>query len=163
MKILGPSLRKICARWPISRVLSLSRSSLDDHSSGMRIAAHLDATDPDDGAETHLSTGPKSLERPSLFGLAPGGVYPAAAVTSRAVRSYRTFSPLPAEAGGLFSVALSLGLPPPDVIRHLASVEPGLSSACESKQRPSSHLARTENGRAPGPGQARGQAGNNLF
>ena len=45
----------------------------------------------------------------------------------RAVRSYRTVSPLP--CGGLFSVALSLGLPPPDVIRHRVSVEPGLSSA----------------------------------
>ena len=31
-------------------------------------------------------------------------------------------------AGGLFSVALSLGSPPPDVIRHRVSVEPGLSS-----------------------------------
>ena len=30
--------------------------------------------------------------------------------------------------GGLLSVALSLGLPPPDVIRHRVSVEPGLSS-----------------------------------
>ena len=33
-----------------------------------------------------------------LFGLAPGGVYHAAAVAGRAVRSYRTLSPLPAEA-----------------------------------------------------------------
>ena len=32
---------------------------------------------------------------PSLFGLAPCGVYPAAAITACAVRSYRTFSPLP--------------------------------------------------------------------
>ena len=32
---------------------------------------------------------------PSLFGLAPCGVYPAPALTSRAVRSYRTISPLP--------------------------------------------------------------------
>ncbi len=31
-------------------------------------------------------------------------------------------------AGGLLSVALSLGSPPPDVIRHRTSVEPGLSS-----------------------------------
>ena len=31
-------------------------------------------------------------------------------------------------AGGLFSVALSLGSPPPDVIRHRIPVEPGLSS-----------------------------------
>ena len=33
---------------------------------------------------------------PSLFGLAPGGVCPAAFVAEDAVRSYRTFSPLPA-------------------------------------------------------------------
>ena len=32
----------------------------------------------------------------SLLGLAPGGVYRAAPVASRAVRSYRTLSPLPA-------------------------------------------------------------------
>src|SRR6516164_3691115 len=32
---------------------------------------------------------------PSLFGLAPGGVCPAAGVTAGAVRSYRTISPLP--------------------------------------------------------------------
>ena len=32
---------------------------------------------------------------PSLFGLAPCGVYPASGVTAGAVRSYRTFSPLP--------------------------------------------------------------------
>jgi len=30
-----------------------------------------------------------------LFDLAPGGVYPATAVTNSAARSYRTFSPLP--------------------------------------------------------------------
>src|SRR5271166_2547889 len=30
--------------------------------------------------------------------------------------------------GGVISVALSLGSPPPDVIRHRVSVEPGLSS-----------------------------------
>jgi hypothetical protein len=34
---------------------------------------------------------------PSLFGLAPCGVYPASGVTVGAVRSYRTFSPLPRE------------------------------------------------------------------
>jgi len=67
-----------------------------------------------------------------LFGFAPGGVCRAAFVAKDAVRSYRTLSPLPsfAEAteGGLLSVALSLGSPPPEVIRHRASKEPGLSS-----------------------------------
>jgi len=74
--------------------------------------------------------------RPSLLGLAPGGVYPAAAVAGGAVRSYRTISPLPlsprvgagVRAWRCVSVALSLGSPPPDVIRHRVSVEPGLSS-----------------------------------
>jgi len=68
---------------------------------------------------------------PSLFGLAPGGVCHAAGVTVDAVRSYRTFSPLPQlnnRHGGMFSVALSLGSHPPDVIRHHLSAEPGLSS-----------------------------------
>jgi hypothetical protein len=68
----------------------------------------------------------------SLFGLAPGGVYRAAPVAGSAVRSYRTLSPLPAgplgRTGGLLSVALSLGSPPPGVTRHRISVEPGLSS-----------------------------------
>jgi hypothetical protein len=36
-------------------------------------------------------------------------------VTSRAVRSYRTFSPFPACVGGIFSVALSMGSRPPGV------------------------------------------------
>src|SRR5207249_3218321 len=41
--------------------------------------------------------------------------------------------PRGATEGGLFSVALSLGSRPPDVIRHRTSMEPGLSSrACLS-------------------------------
>jgi len=35
--------------------------------------------------------------QPFLFGLAPGGVYPAAPVAEDAVRSYRTLSPLPTD------------------------------------------------------------------
>src|SRR5882672_10852347 len=35
--------------------------------------------------------------------------------------------------GGMFSVALSLGSPPPGVTRHRASVEPGLSSLRRSR------------------------------
>ena len=37
----------------------------------------------------------KKSSVPPLFGLAPGGVYHAAAVAGGAVRSYRTLSPLP--------------------------------------------------------------------
>jgi hypothetical protein len=40
---------------------------------------------------------------PSLFGLAPCGVYPALDIAAQAVRSYRTFSPLPPrQAGGRY-------------------------------------------------------------
>src|SRR6476469_244886 len=42
--------------------------------------------------------------------------------------------------GGMFSVALSLESPPPDVIRHRVSVEPGLSSRFLRNERPSGHL-----------------------
>ena len=49
---------------------------------------------------------------PSLFGLAPCGVYHASVVTAGAVRSYRTFSPLPLRGAALWtspsSSALSL-------------------------------------------------------
>ena len=47
---------------------------------------------------------------PSLFGLAPCGVYPATAITGCAVRSYRTFSPLPPLRGAALW-SKSLGYP----------------------------------------------------
>jgi hypothetical protein len=56
-------------------------------------------------------------------------------------------------AGGLFSVALSLGSPPAAVSRHRQSLEPGLSSTARfwpqsliARQRPSSRLAGTNKG-----------------
>ncbi len=71
-----------------------------------------------------------------LFGLAPGGVCPATDVTTRAVRSYRTISPLPVRLRkrrryifcGTFR---ELALPR----RYLAPypMEPGLSSPSQSK------------------------------
>ena len=69
----------------------------------------------------------------SLFGLAPGGVFHAFFVTKKPVRSYRTFSPL-RRSGGLFSVALSLRLPSPEVIWHRVLIEPGLSSLAYSSK-----------------------------
>tara|TARA_B110000881_G_scaffold24608_1_gene17808 strand:- start:2520 stop:2753 length:234 start_codon:yes stop_codon:yes gene_type:complete len=67
-----------------------------------------------------------------LFGLALSGVYHAISITRNAVRSYHTISPLP-KNGGIFSVALSLGLPLLDVIQHFISVEPGLSSVIKQQ------------------------------
>src|SRR5262249_3858470 len=104
-----------------------------------------------------------SIPARSLLGLAPGGVCRAACVTAGAVRSYRTVSPLPRQyatrRGGLLSVALSLGLHPPDVIRHRMSVEPGLSSRTAFRhwpERPSGRL--THKGWAERAAASRGAA-----
>ena len=100
---------------------------MDGHSSGTPVAERL-ARPTRAAARKHRCRLPGV---PPLFGLAPGGVCRAAPVAGRAVGSYPTVSPLPARrsrAGGLFSVALSLGSPPPGVTRHRVSVEPGLSS-----------------------------------
>ena len=116
----------------------------DGHSSATPVARRL--KQPTRTA-TRTRVGAFAAPVPSLFGLAPGGVCRAASVAGSAVRSYRTVSPLPRQyttrRGGLFSVALSLGLPPPDVIRHRLSMEPGLSSPATFRrlpERPSSRL-----------------------
>jgi len=117
---------------------SVCRCRQDGHSSGPRITAGLKRptrrlwrAEP-----ARLPGEPEGLPgSSSLFGLAPCGVCPARRITATAVRSYRTFSPLPGPCGpgGMFSVALSvdwfptlrkgrasMGHPLPDVIRHTA-------------------------------------------
>ncbi|MEY9179062.1 hypothetical protein ABIG06_000769 [Bradyrhizobium sp. USDA 326] len=145
----------------------LARTIRDGHSSGTVFAHGLEQP-----TRTASLTSPRGVIafansplKPSLFGFAPGGVCHAGSVAGTAVRSYRTFSPLPtyaacaatarqarglaapkplrAKAGGSFSVALSLGSPPPDVIRHRMSREPGLSSPAAFRhlpERPSGRL-----------------------
>src|ERR1700733_1887431 len=99
-----------------------------------------------------------------LFGFAPGGACHAADVAACAVRSYRTLSPLPSclmavwpQSGGLLSVALSLGSPPPDVIRRRIRMEPGLSSVF--RRRPSGRLAEEGIGGESEGGQAESDLG----
>jgi hypothetical protein len=96
----------------------------DGHSSRTPVARRLQQPTRT-GGSGHRSSRLRAFAEggtPSLFGLAPGGVCRAAGVAAGAVRSYRTVSPLPRQntthRGGLFSVALSLGSHPPDVIRH---------------------------------------------
>ena len=127
------------ARRPVSRVLSPPRTAGDGHSSGTSVAGRLARPTRAPGAETRLPQETRGVS--PLFGLAPGGVCPAAVVAAGAVRSYRTLSPLPAgpgwagvRAGGLLSVALSLGSPPPGVTRLRFPVEPGLSSGQSAKR-----------------------------
>jgi len=64
-------------------------SVLDGHLSGQLITQLLALRQQ----PTRASNAPG--RRSALFGLAGGGVYPAGAVAGAAVRSYRTFSPLP--------------------------------------------------------------------
>ena len=87
------------SRWPVSRVLSpapypCGRRSGDGHSSGTTVARRLARPTRAAGGNARrpmVSHG----AGPPLFGLAPGGVCRATTVTGRAVRSYRTLSPLP--------------------------------------------------------------------
>src|SRR6056297_1455184 len=64
-------------------------------------------------------------------------------VAGRAVRSYRTFSPLPApkRLGGMFSVALSVGSRPPGVTWHPALRSPDFPPR-PKPERPSGRLPR---------------------
>jgi hypothetical protein len=112
----------------------VSPAARDGHSSRAAVAGRLRR--PTRATARRRARKHCCLQSP-LFGLAPGGACHAPDVAARAVRSYRTLSPLPREfralrarlRGGLLSVALSLGSPPPDVIRRRVSMEPGLSSA----------------------------------
>ena len=94
---------------PISRVLSWT-------------IIHLGLSSPITSSDLPESSAGRT--QGFLFGLAPGGVYTAMHVTVHAVRSYRTFSPLPGEPGGILSVALSVGSRPPGVTWHSALWSP---------------------------------------
>ena len=73
----------------------------DGHSSGTPVTGRLARPTRATARKPACLTEPGL---PPLFGLAPGGVYPAAAVTGRAVRSYRTFSPLPGSRAGRYGL-----------------------------------------------------------
>src|SRR4051794_18165716 len=79
----------------------------DDHSSRPVIADRLQQPTRKrrTGRPVRLSPGA------SLFGLAPCGVLPATGVTTGAVRSYRTFSPLPSFALDASSLVLRRASP----------------------------------------------------
>jgi len=135
----GPGRRKRGSR-PISRVLS-------------RTVIHLGQTSPP--ASSNLpgnARGPRAAIPedgllPYLVLLRMGFTVPRH-VATRAVRSYRTFSPLPApperrRLGGIFSVALSVGSHPPGVTWHPALRSPDFP--------PRTNCSRRLSGRLPSP------------
>jgi hypothetical protein len=111
----GCRVKRNSAKGPVSRILScaviplgaaLPRTLISDLPGGFG-----DCIEQPQRAPRHVKSrlnasgrcvAPPDSERalPSLFGLAPCGVYPAPPFTGRAVRSYRTISPLPRREPG---------------------------------------------------------------
>jgi len=116
----------------------------DGHSSGPRVATRL--VRPTRAARRQRAlpvTGKPATDVPPLFGLAPGGVCPATPVTRRAVRSYRTFSPLPGTHPGRFDLCGTFpGVAPagryPAPLLHGARTF--LCRSSRGRQRPSGRL-----------------------
>lgn len=104
---------------------------MDDHSSWPAIACGPLAANPNLSIKAIVQRyrlADQTCAR-SLFGIAPDGACHAGSVARSPVGFYSTVSPLPAwTAGGLISVALSVGFPRPGVTWHQCFVESGLSS-----------------------------------
>ncbi len=115
----------------------------DDHSSGTFVAERLTQPTRATGLETGRTLAVP--RRPYSVLLPVGFTVPLPLPVARwaltpPFHPYRSLGP-----GGLLSVALSLGSPPPGVTRHRFSVEPGLSSPATFpclRERPSSRLTR---------------------
>ena len=116
-----------CARWPVSRVLSTARGQLDDHSSGTPVTRRL--TRP-----TRTTARKCAWLTPAVptWSCSRWGLPCRSCCQSRGALLPHPFTltcwPIAWRTGGLLSVALSLGSPPPAVSRHRIPVEPGLSS-----------------------------------
>ncbi len=120
--------KKRKARRPVSRVLSLPKQEM---------AIHLGRPLPDASRDLpgrrrgNPPAGINPACRPYLVLLPVGFALPPPLPGARCALTapFHPYPPSPkASEGGLLSVALSLGSPPPAVNRHRVSVEPGLSS-----------------------------------
>jgi hypothetical protein len=137
------------ARRRVSRVLSRRSEQLrggDGHSSGALVAKRL--LRPTRAAARRPARQPGDFRgaRRSYLVLLPVGFSlppPLPAARCALTAPFHPCRPpeLSERAGGVLSVALSLGSPPPGVTRHRTSVEPGLSSLQQRGERPSDRLA----------------------
>ena len=147
---------KVGVSRPISRVLSGGHLR-DGHSSGAPLARRLEQpTRAAAGIEPGtLGASPERPRRPYSVLLPVGFAVPPPLPEARCALT-APFHPcrcgLP-HAGGLISVALSLGSPPAAVSRHRQSLEPGLSSTARlwpqsrfARQRPSGRLTTGNKG-----------------
>ena len=134
------------ARRPVSRVLFRPRDG-DDHSSGPALADRLSRPTR---ASRAVNPAGEPARRPYSVLLQAGLAMPVPSPVPRWALT-PPFHPYPHRgAGGLLSVALSLGSPRAEVIRRLFTVEPGLSSTEAS----SAATARPSGGATDGPGLA---------
>ena len=124
----------------------LAQAIRDGHSSGTMFAHGLEQPTRTAGLTSPrgviaFANGP--LRRPYSVLLPVGFAMPAPLPDPRCALT-APFHPYFLRGGsGSFSVALSLGSPPPDVIRHRMSMEPGLSSPAafrRLRERPSGRL-----------------------
>jgi hypothetical protein len=123
------------ARRSISRVLSASDQRCGTTIPLGRALRRASRDQPGRQGGNTLGFGSFRRNLLPLFGLAHGGVYPPPTLPLARCALTAPFHPYPQgqrpNAGGMVSVALSLGSPPPAVSRHRVPVEPGLSSkAC---------------------------------
>lgn len=116
----------------------------DDHSSAMRLAAHLVRPTRMTCGDTCAANRAHPYSVLLQVGLAvPPSLRSGRCALTAPFHPYHARARKRAKAGGLLSAALSLGSPPPGAIRHLVSVEPGLSSTAPFPAllpRPSSRL-----------------------
>ena len=124
---------RVSTRGSVSRVLSTSLRWMGDHSSTTRLTPGLQQSTRTTGRSSPYAVPIRSCSR---WGLPCRPRYRVrGALLPHPFDLAGSLSP----PGGLLSVALSLGSPPPGVTRHRYSLEPGLSSPhhCAATARPS--------------------------
>jgi len=142
--------RRVPPQRAVSRILSafatLRSLRRDDHSSRPGIADGLERPTrrPRTGRPFPARAAFAGAGSTSLFGLAPCGVLPAICLTADAVRSYRTFSPLPAVGRRYVFCATFLRIAPTGSYPAHCPAEFGLSSPLSllTELRRGDHLAR---------------------
>ena len=107
--------------------ISAALAANSNHSSCLRITPEIQRS-----TRRHRTGRPQPLAGIAfLFDLAPCGVFRAATVTSDAVRSYRTFSPLPRDARRYIFCGTFRRVAPPSRYEAHCPVEFGLSSTSD--------------------------------
>src|SRR3546814_13358547 len=105
---------------------------MDGHSSGTPVAGRLARSTRTAARKPAWPHSAEPAGRPYLIVLRVGFAVPPPLPGARCALTapFHPYLPnrSPGATGGLLSVALSLGSPPPGVTRHPVSVEPGLSS-----------------------------------